>query len=57
MVLASRGQRENDDGSQEAIGDAALVAALGTVARSVWVRTVVATAIGGAVLALLPHPL
>ena len=53
MVLASRGQRENEDGSRSAIGDADLVAALRPVARNVWVRTVVATALAAAALVLV----
>ena len=53
MVLASRGQRENDDGSREAITDPGLVAALRPIARSVWARTVVATLLAAALLLLV----
>ncbi len=42
MVLAARGARENDSGT-EAIDDAALAEALRRRARDVWAKTVMAT--------------
>lgn len=55
-MIASRGQRENEDGSRTAIDDPALVAALRPVVRSVWTRVVLATLAAAAALLALPAP-
>ena len=57
MVLASRGQRENDDGSRVPLEDDGLAAKLRTRAGRVWVMVISATVVGGVLLLAAPHPL
>ena len=57
MVIASRGQRENDDGSRAAITDLGLLADIRLRSRRVWAMTISATIVAGAMLLAAPFPL
>lgn len=57
MVLASRGQRENENGSRSEIEDAELLGALRGRSRRVWIMVAVATAVTAALLLAAPAPL
>ena len=57
MVIASRGQRENDDGSRESVTDPGLLADLRVRSRRVWAMVISATIVAGAMLLAAPFPL